>query len=334
MIRLLYMYNQIQDNIINTQNRLTTLHTRQARIENLMIRLIESEQISTSNTVANTPNNDANDANEEEENTNTNTNTPEEPSTLNQPQPTTPTTPITTRPNSPNPTNNPTVEQQPQPLNRVLSSIFNNIPNYLPPTTTSSLNPNYRPANRFSTSNYYNHNNQQTSYMDNNEHNYMEQNPINNIDSSQNYISSVYITPIQTYYTSSLSNDTSTSTNTPPNHVHNPTNIRNILTESFTPRNIIESMIFAIMDISTNSIVDEPLTNQEIDNHIQCCEFQDIQNPLNITCPITMDLFQPNTKVIKLINCGHIFTDTELRRWLLNKRICPICRHNITEENL
>jgi hypothetical protein len=330
------MYNQLQDNIINTQNRLTTLHTRQARIENLMVRLIESEQISTSNTVANTPNNEANDANEDDENTNTNT--PEEPTALNQPQPTTPTTTTTTttRPNSPNTTNNPTVDQQPQPLNRVLSSIFHNIPNYLPQTTTSSLNPNYRPTNRFSTSNYYNHNNQQqTSYMNNNEPNYTEEHTTNNIDSSQNYISSVYITPIQTYYTSSLSNDISPRTNTQPrNPVHNPTNIRNILTETFTPRNIIESMIFAIMDISTNSIVDEPLTTQEIDNNIQCCEFQDIQNPLNITCPITMDLFQPNTKVIKLINCGHLFTDTELRRWLINKRICPICRHNITEENL
>jgi hypothetical protein len=105
------------------------------------------------------------------------------------------------------------------------------------------------------------------------------------------------------------------------------TNSRNII-ESIT-----ESILFAIIDISYNNIIEEePLTTQEINTHIKCCQYKDIINPVNTSCPITLDAFQLNTNVMQLLHCGHIFTETELRRWLINKRRCPMCRNYITQQ--
>jgi hypothetical protein len=115
----------------------------------------------------------------------------------------------------------------------------------------------------------------------------------------------------------------------------NPQN--NVSSEFVTPRHLVETLLFAIMETSPNSSdlnnTENQLTDEDIDTCIKICRFNDIRDPLNITCPITMDAFQPDTKVMQLIHCGHIFTESELRIWLVNKRICPICRHTITQSN-
>lgn len=340
MIRLLYMYNQLQDNITYTQTILTNLQRRQSRIEYLMYRLIINEQ---STSVATTDTNA--DTNMDIEGSNTN------PSVVPSPSITTP--PVTPpepprHPPHQNQTTQPQTSPTPTPpLTQILSNIFSNVPNHLPNNTTSSVNPNYRNYSSHRTtwstertddfdepqpsiSSTPPHANGNSTTQNNNNHN------LHPYDYSQNYItSSFYITPVPSYYNaSSLSSFTSNneaSSNSTPNLTS--ALMRNILNETITPRNIMESMLFAFMDISYNYVVEDgPLTEQEISTNVKCCEFKDIQNPLNMSCPITMDAFQSNSKVIQLIHCGHIFTETELRRWLVNKRICPMCRHQITQQ--
>lgn len=323
MIRLLYIYNQLQDNIANTQNALNILHRRQARIEYLMFRLIQSQHIYS---------NMGENSNTEADET-TNTDSQIDPSPYYATPPVSPPPPPPSLQQQPamNTTQTNTIDSPPPPLTSIFSNIFSNVPNYLPSTTTSSVNPNYiqptpntpsatpntpsaTPAITNGTGPIQNrHPRLSTEYINR----YSEQ-PINQ--------SPEYIT-MYTTHPSSLSNLSSYTT----------TNRQPIWTPLSNSRyneiqnNIVENILFAIMDISYNHVAEEPLTIHEINTHIKCCDFKDIPNPLNTTCPITMDVFQSDTKVMQLIHCGHIFTETDLRRWIINKRICPMCRNNITE---
>jgi hypothetical protein len=57
--------------------------------------------------------------------------------------------------------------------------------------------------------------------------------------------------------------------------------------------------------------------------------FSQIQEPLNNSCPVTLDRFQPESSVTQLISCGHIFTTSGINSWLQTNVRCPVCRHDI-----
>jgi hypothetical protein len=54
--------------------------------------------------------------------------------------------------------------------------------------------------------------------------------------------------------------------------------------------------------------------------------FRDIENPLNTDCPIRLDPFEPNSEVVRINRCGHIFNRTELGNWFRTNTRCPLCR--------
>ena len=60
-------------------------------------------------------------------------------------------------------------------------------------------------------------------------------------------------------------------------------------------------------------------------------QFGDIQFPINTTCPITHEAFNPRDTVIQILQCRHIFTAESLRQWFESNVRCPVCRHDIRE---
>ena len=54
--------------------------------------------------------------------------------------------------------------------------------------------------------------------------------------------------------------------------------------------------------------------------------YKNIYNPINKTCPISLNLFENNEKVIKSIKCSHIYTSEYIKKWLENNNTCPLCR--------
>lgn len=54
--------------------------------------------------------------------------------------------------------------------------------------------------------------------------------------------------------------------------------------------------------------------------------FRDIENPLNTDCPIRLDPFEPNSEVVRINRCGHIFNRSELSNWFRTNSRCPLCR--------
>jgi hypothetical protein len=60
--------------------------------------------------------------------------------------------------------------------------------------------------------------------------------------------------------------------------------------------------------------------------------FQDIEQPVNIVCPISLDIFRPDQEVTQLIHCGHIFDTAQIQQWFTAHVHCPMCRHDIRRE--
>jgi uncharacterized protein YbaR (Trm112 family) len=61
--------------------------------------------------------------------------------------------------------------------------------------------------------------------------------------------------------------------------------------------------------------------------------YNEIENPINDRCPILHEIFQETEEVRQIIPCGHIFSNTELLRWLERNLHCPVCRHNLRENS-
>jgi Ring finger domain len=82
-----------------------------------------------------------------------------------------------------------------------------------------------------------------------------------------------------------------------------------------------------------NNLVDEVVRPSplQIHNAITNRDYHTISNPLNESCPISLDSFQQNDRVSQINNCGHIFNSNELYRWFETNVHCPICRYDIRD---
>lgn len=54
--------------------------------------------------------------------------------------------------------------------------------------------------------------------------------------------------------------------------------------------------------------------------------FSDIEIPLNTECPIRLEPFEPNSSVVQINRCGHIFYPSGLQHWFDTNTRCPVCR--------
>ena len=144
----------------------------------------------------------------------------------------------------------------------------------------------------------------------------------------------------------------SSNTNSPRNLTSGPTNIRNRryrnnrhnvgysyttpvrLEEVLTPATIISQL--SNLNAGIPSPITTPIqtsstpTAAQIANATEEVLFSSIRNPLNNTCPISCDRFEPNHMVMQIIPCGHIFTPDNLRQWFQTNQRCPLCRIDIT----
>ena len=59
-----------------------------------------------------------------------------------------------------------------------------------------------------------------------------------------------------------------------------------------------------------------------------------IENPLNLSCPISLETFEFNNDVTQIIYCGHIFNPSSLNQWFHSNVRCPVCRFDIRTNNL
>jgi len=74
-------------------------------------------------------------------------------------------------------------------------------------------------------------------------------------------------------------------------------------------------------------------TQYQISNATRTIRYCDIENPLNSSCPISLENFSSEDEVSQIIHCGHIFKKDQLHHWFQSNVRCPVCRFDIRTNN-
>jgi hypothetical protein len=72
-------------------------------------------------------------------------------------------------------------------------------------------------------------------------------------------------------------------------------------------------------------------TLQQINEATSNAIFSEIIDPVNSSCPITLERFTDHQLVCQIKHCGHIFNREQLFSWFTNNVRCPVCRYDIRE---
>lgn len=144
------------------------------------------------------------------------------------------------------------------------------------------------------------------------------------------------------FITTIPSNNTST---TNPNRSDNYiTNIANIFSEfidndNLTTGNNLNALSYILnltMGRDTRTGLREPIqyipTRECIETATRQVRYGDILNPVNQTCPITMEDFNENDNITMIRHCRHIFKTDVLMNWFRRNSCCPVCRYDIRNE--
>jgi hypothetical protein len=70
-------------------------------------------------------------------------------------------------------------------------------------------------------------------------------------------------------------------------------------------------------------------SREQINNGTREVLFSRVQNPLNMSCPITLETFDENDTITQILGCGHLFNSINLSSWFRNNVRCPVCRYDI-----
>ena len=183
---------------------------------------------------------------------------------------------------------------------------------------TSSANTTNHQQNSNSNSNSNTNNNNRHTFRHNNtrnnEHRHVHNRNHNNLESAFStrrvIIEGVpYLIEIPSSHNENAIRFGSTYNNPSPEYTRTVSN----LLRSFYERNIVAP------------------TREQINNSTRILCFSDIENPLNNSCPVTLDRFESDSSVTQIIHCRHIFTPSGIDSWLQNNVRCPVCRYDIRE---
>ena len=111
------------------------------------------------------------------------------------------------------------------------------------------------------------------------------------------------------------------------NNIDTITGVNNVRRQPL--RNIYYRMEYIpIPDLESVPVV----ASQDIINrNTRIIRFNEVINPLNFNCPISLERFQDNSMLTQIIGCGHLFCSNEITRWFRTNVHCPVCRYDIRD---
>jgi hypothetical protein len=74
-------------------------------------------------------------------------------------------------------------------------------------------------------------------------------------------------------------------------------------------------------------------TQTQIETATRSVRYCDILNPINRSCPISLENFSDSDNVTVIRYCGHIFNRNQLNTWFRSNCRCPVCRYDIRNYN-
>jgi len=74
-------------------------------------------------------------------------------------------------------------------------------------------------------------------------------------------------------------------------------------------------------------------TQTQIENATRNIVYGDILDPINNSCPISLEPFMDTSSVTMIRHCRHIFNTNSLMSWFNSNCKCPVCRYDIRDYN-
>ena len=111
-------------------------------------------------------------------------------------------------------------------------------------------------------------------------------------------------------------------------------------TRYYTPRNVNNFTFPTNFSVNLENLINEfnndvvvRPTNDQVLSSTTRCQYCNIENPINNSCPINHTEFSNDTEVIMINHCRHIFLPDEILYWFQNNVRCPLCRYDIREDS-
>jgi hypothetical protein len=91
---------------------------------------------------------------------------------------------------------------------------------------------------------------------------------------------------------------------------------------------VINNNLFSMFDEFYNTVAVRP-SREVLERETRRVPFSEIVNPLNISCPISLERFESTTEVMELLPCHHLFSPPHILSWFERNVRCPVCRYDI-----
>ena len=97
-----------------------------------------------------------------------------------------------------------------------------------------------------------------------------------------------------------------------------------------TTTNLASTLLETFMDEFLNPVSTAP-TEEQIQNGTTLTVYRNIQEPVNTSCPISLNVFQAQDEILQINSCNHNYSPSSLREWFRTNNHCPLCRTDIRE---
>jgi hypothetical protein len=94
--------------------------------------------------------------------------------------------------------------------------------------------------------------------------------------------------------------------------------------------NLASSILETFLDEFLNPVNTAP-TNDQIQEATTSFVYEDIDEPVNTSCPISLNTFQRGDTILQINRCRHNYTPSSLLEWFRTNTQCPLCRIDIRE---
>ena len=91
---------------------------------------------------------------------------------------------------------------------------------------------------------------------------------------------------------------------------------------------IFENLTNEIFRNFSEPVIISP-NEQQIREATTTMNFSEIIDPMNTQCPISLEIFRPDTIVTQINHCRHAFLPGSFQTWFASNVRCPICRYDI-----
>ena len=102
-----------------------------------------------------------------------------------------------------------------------------------------------------------------------------------------------------------------------------------VANDNYTPNNIITNIVGILDNLTSTHATNATTGVSDISSVTQPLTFGSIHEPSALVCPISLEPFQYDDEVLRIIYCGHYFKRNSLLSWFSRSSRCPVCRHDV-----